>query len=257
MKYMARSMYNVAEVRLVNYWRDPGKFISTPRGWILHVAESSGSLYHYFNGLTSPNRKFSHLWVGRNGRIEQYGDLSYKSWAQVAGNGAWWSVETEGFATEPLTDAQIAALAAWHVWCGASDTLAYSPRGYGIGTHSMGGAAWGGHECPGEIRAAQRAQIICAAQALRRQEKEIEMNLNDTIKLSNGDTATVGQCIGGTYLSNLKVMNATDEVEPWLRATGGHVETMHTEIATIRKGMENVIEALNELINAIKESRDE
>ena len=42
-----------------------------------------------------------------------------------------------------------------------------SPSTGGLGTHSMGGAAWGGHACPGDVRAAQRGEVIRRAQAIR------------------------------------------------------------------------------------------
>jgi len=48
------------------------------------------------------------------------------------------------------------------------DLITDTPGGRGIGTHVMGGAAYGGHTCPGPgPRAGQRAAIIARAQALR------------------------------------------------------------------------------------------
>jgi hypothetical protein len=41
--------------------------------------------------------------------------------------------------------------------------LANKPGEKGFGTHEMGGVAWGGHPCPGAIRAAQRSQILALA----------------------------------------------------------------------------------------------
>jgi hypothetical protein len=38
--------------------------------------------------------------------------------------------------------------------------IADAPGQPGIGTHQMGGAAYGGHACPGPVRASQRSTII-------------------------------------------------------------------------------------------------
>lgn len=152
-----------AKWRPISYRLEAGKFTAPPLGYIVHVPVSNGSLYSYFNGLTSPNRKFCHAWVAKDGTSEQYQSLDYKSWAQGAGNGTYWSFEIEGFPTEPMTDAQLDVLAGWHRFLGVDDHVATAPGQTGIGTHQMGGAAWGGHSCPGTIRTAQLPDIITRA----------------------------------------------------------------------------------------------
>jgi hypothetical protein len=154
------AIYPAAAQRPVSYAGSVGTFSATPLGWILHVVVGDGSPWGTFEHAPAGSRRFSHLWVAKTGAVEQYQRLDRISWAQAAGNSTYWSVETEGFSTEPLTDAQLDALAAWHAWCGAADQVANAPGQRGIGTHEMGGAAWGGHACPGPIRAAQRAEII-------------------------------------------------------------------------------------------------
>jgi len=95
------------------------------------------------------------------------------SWAQAAGNGQYWSFETEGYPSEPLTGPQINTLASWHNFVNAPDTLANAPGQHGSGTHYMGGTAWGGHTCPDASaglpgpRSKQRAAIIARAVTLR------------------------------------------------------------------------------------------
>jgi hypothetical protein len=136
-----------------------------------------GSPWSVFEHAPVGNRKFSHLWVGVDGRVEQYAPLGGKSWAQGVGNAGYWSVETDGLPHEPLTDAQLDALAAWHVFCGAVDTIADAPGRRGIGTHQMGGAAWGDgrspHTCPDPAmglpgpRSRQRGEILRRAKLLR------------------------------------------------------------------------------------------
>lgn len=132
------------------------------RGLVLHVQEGEGSLYERFSdpGL----RSSAHFWVSQAGEIEQYVSVNDRAWTQGTGNSAWTAVETSGFATRPLTDAQVDAVARIYAW-GITEhdwppALADGPDARGLGTHLMGGADWGGHECPGPIRSAQREDIL-------------------------------------------------------------------------------------------------
>lgn len=156
-----------------------GAFHHDPHGWILHVQVGVGSPWHYFQGLPIGRRKASTGWVSKDGTVEQYISAYDKPWAQAGGNAMYWAWETEGFPHEPLTKAQISALASIHNWHGTPDNILDNPGGWGIGTHSMGGSAWGGHECPGVIRAEQRYAIIATAQRLRRQ-PEASMTINES-----------------------------------------------------------------------------
>lgn len=163
-----------AKPKLVKFYKEAGTFNAMPKGWILHVAVGNGSLYNYFNNGKPGSRKFSHLWVSKKGVIEQYGSLRFKSWAQAAGNDAYWSVETEGFPEEKLTASQIDALARIHkalrIMGGRELNKIINKSGeIGIGTHVMGGSAWGGHSCPGTIRANQRDDILARAAKMTHQ----------------------------------------------------------------------------------------
>lgn len=158
----------------VSYRHEAGHFTSQPLGWILHVVVGNGSPFRTFEGARPPRRRFSHGWVAKDGSAEQYTTLDMKSWAQAGGNGLYWSFETEGYPDEPLTPAQIRRLAQWHDFLGVPDVLALQPGQRGIGTHYMGGAAWGGHSCPDQVghegkgpRSHQRADILATAQAFR------------------------------------------------------------------------------------------
>lgn len=154
--------------RPVSYRNVAGRFTSTPLGWIEHVVVGNGSPFGTFERAKSPNRRFSHLWVAKSGACEQYTDTDMKSWAQSAGNGTYWSVEFEGFPSEPLTVEQIETGARIHNILGAADVVVDQVGGKGVGTHVMGGKAWGGHTCPGPgPRAGQRADIIAKARQLR------------------------------------------------------------------------------------------
>jgi peptidoglycan hydrolase-like protein with peptidoglycan-binding domain len=147
--------------------------LTSPLGWILHVAVMNGSPWHVFDGSQHPSRKVSTGWVAKDGRVEQYIDRDARPWAQAAGNPRYRAWETEGYPNEPLTTAQIDALARIHIWDGAPDHLANHPDETGIGTHYMGGAAWGGHTCPDPApggqgpRSHQRAAILARVAELR------------------------------------------------------------------------------------------
>ena len=152
----------------ITYRAEAGKFSGgNPLGYLPHVQQGNGSLFGYFNRLTSPNRLFSTAWIAKDGHSEQYTELTGKPWAQAAGNATYWAFECEGYVGEPLTAAQINTLAVWHNYLGVPDVLANAPGQRGIGLHRMGGAAYGGHSCPGPIRQGQRDLIIARAVALR------------------------------------------------------------------------------------------
>lgn len=132
------------------------------RGLILHVQEGEGSLFERFS--TPAYRSSAHFWVSQAGEIEQYVSIHDRAWTQRAGNAAWASIETSGFARNPLTGPQVEAVARVYTWGvrvhGWPVEVTDSPEGAGLGTHSMGGAAWGGHACPGTARSAQRAAVM-------------------------------------------------------------------------------------------------
>lgn len=145
---------------------DMGGQLIESRGLVLHVQEGDGDPWTWFD---RPDVKgSSHWWVSRTGELVQYVPATRAAWTQAAGNASWHSVETEGYARDPLSQAQLATLgelyrwgAAWWGWAWA---LAASPSGRGLGTHEMGGVAWGGHACPGPVRAGQRAVVLALAQ---------------------------------------------------------------------------------------------
>ena len=135
-------------------------------GLVLHVQVGDNSCYGEF--ANPANQASSTWWVGKNGSIEQYVDSDLAAWTEAAGNFTWDSVETEGLPSESLTSQQIASLAKIYAWghriYGWPLVLTDDPNGRGFGWHGMGGTAWGGHfGCPGDLRKAQRSQILSAA----------------------------------------------------------------------------------------------
>ena len=146
-----------ATLKLISYREDAGPFDFTPLGWIQHTQDGNGPLFNYFNGLRSPDRKFSTGWIGKNGYSEQYTELHMKSWANSKfGNGLYWSFEFEGFLNEPLTEEQIQVAALWHNFLNVANYTANKLGSKGIGIHSMVTST----SCPGIKRANQRLTII-------------------------------------------------------------------------------------------------
>ena len=156
---MVAQILSIAHWKPISYRGNAGYFTSPPIGLILHVQVGNNSPYLWMNELTS-NRKFPHFWLSKGGYLEQYTTTNMKAWAAVAGNIQYWHVETEGFPNEPLTANQITGMTnlvnALHI----TKKVINSPGLAGLGTHSMGGIAWGNHNCPGAIRANQRARIL-------------------------------------------------------------------------------------------------
>jgi hypothetical protein len=151
------------------------------RAVILHVAVSEGaSLFPIFS--TTGND--SHLYVRKDGSVEQYIDLELVAYASIAANANTISVETQGGVTnpdgEPWTAAQVATLARIARWAHDTEGVPLSlmpnslPASKGIGHHRLGidpwrvagGEVWSssrGKLCPGAAKIAQIPQIITAA----------------------------------------------------------------------------------------------
>lgn len=84
----------------------------------LHVAVSeAASLHSFFN---TPGRADSHFYVRKDGTVEQYVDTNLRAFADLEGNDATISVETQGGLRdpngEPWTPQQVEALARLYAW---------------------------------------------------------------------------------------------------------------------------------------------
>jgi hypothetical protein len=128
----------------------------------------------------------AHFGIAQDGLVHQFGPIGkgWIAWAEVAGNPTWYSIEhaDNGNTENPLTDAQLTASAqlveVLSRFAGFPLRVTNSVTVGGYGIHVMGGAAWGGHTCPGPgPRAGQRPEIITRAQRIR---------TGDSIWTSNG-----------------------------------------------------------------------
>ncbi len=141
-----------------------GGMIRPLQGLVLHIQQGTeDGTYSWFNNTQS--QVSAHFGNPKVGPLEQFVDTDDVAWAQVSGNRHWISVENEGKSGDSLTNSQIdnvASLLGWLYW--NEDVplrLAETPAGYGLGYHSMGGKAWGGHpDCPGDPIVSQRLLII-------------------------------------------------------------------------------------------------
>lgn len=189
---MPATLYPPARYRPVA--NTSGAMVHPTRGLIPHVQVGNGSLFGWFNNPKS--QASSHLWLSKAGAFEQYVPFDRRAWAQAAGNPFWISCECEGYDTEDYTAAQIRALGALLAWgvreFGWRAQLTDSPDGFGLGTHRMGGAAWGGHACPGDLRANRRPDILRAAlNTLTPRPPEVDVPLTDA-DVDRVAKATVG-----------------------------------------------------------------
>ena len=151
---------------------------------ILHIAVTeAASLSGWFNNPKA--YASSHLYVRRDGTIEQYIDLDLISWANGAGNSRSVTVETQGMAGGAWTKEQVASLAAIARFVGdhykvPMQVMGNSKRStHGVGYHLLGvpanaaqkrrgvsqtgGELWSssvGKICPGPSRVPQIPGIV-------------------------------------------------------------------------------------------------
>jgi len=115
----------------------------------LHVAVSEASSLHgYFNKSGIPD---SHFYVRRDGTVEQYVDTAYQAFADLEGNDATLSVETQGMGPGTWTPEQRETLARLYAWAvkthGIARKMATSSK---IGTESKG-LSWHRLGCDGNF----------------------------------------------------------------------------------------------------------
>lgn len=138
-------------------------------GLVVHIME--GTFEGTRSWFDSPEaRASSHFGTSREGSLEQWIDTKDRAWAQAAGNRTWISVENEGKVPQALTDKQLERVAQVFAWLVRTYKIPYqvshSPTTKGLGYHRMGGAAWGGHSCPGDAIIHQLQKIVDRAKAI-------------------------------------------------------------------------------------------
>lgn len=250
--------YPGAVWRPVRNWS--GTLSGTPRGLIAHVQQGNGSLYGWFN--TPATEVSAHLWVSKKGLVEQYVELDKRAWAQAAGNPYWLSVECEGFVEEDYTPAQVQRLAEIYAWgmetYGWPAQITDSPDRPGLGTHRMGGVAWGGHSCPGDLRADRRVLILSEALALHERRVlggDMPLTVEDAdlivsrmwARLGLQDAVPLGQTTpGGTIGETLRTVQFLVNALGLAMWHGG-LPTMADRIGTVGDGVRGAQDELGRI----------
>lgn len=117
----------------------------------LHVAVSEGSSLHgYFNKSGIPD---SHFYVRRDGTVEQYVDTAYQAFADLEGNDATISVETQGMGPGVWTPEQLASLVDLYVWAVWTHGLARRMATSSKPGESSRGLSWHRLGCDGSFPA--------------------------------------------------------------------------------------------------------
>lgn len=151
---------------LRNYTKDGQEAVY---GLVVHIME--GTLEGSRSWFNNPDSQASsHFGTDRDGALEQWIDTKDRAWAQAQGNRTWISVENEGKVPQALTKEQLEKVAQVFAWIVRTYKVPYqvshSPTVKGLGYHRMGGAAWGGHSCPGDAIIKQLQSIVERAKTI-------------------------------------------------------------------------------------------
>lgn len=236
-------------------WRPIAKGSPKGGGWLgicLHVAEGNGSLYGWFSRPTV--EACSHYWVSKTGAIEQYlNPETTMSWAQANGNPQYISIETEGFATEGFTEDQMQAIARIYAFEAARWGFPYqvtdTPGQAGFIVHSAGGAAWGGHACPGPNRAPKRQHILDIAQGNTQEEDEMNNAQQATLDTAASKIDQVWKWMGGGsaatqfYLMQQKLAQLQATLTAQSAAIEALAKSQGVDPAEITKTVSDAVEA--------------
>lgn len=150
---------------------------NVPRFFVVHIMvgfmAGTDSVFH------NPNFQASaHFGVSRAGEIWQWVRTEDQAWHAYDANNCSIAVEHEGFPTNKLSKAQVAASGRLFEWVNRqypAVKLWENKRlsGSGIAYHEQYNS-WNrsGHSCPGKIIEAQIPDILAAAQAVRKARKK-------------------------------------------------------------------------------------
>lgn len=150
-------------------------FADKARGLVQHTEDgfTAGTVATFMSEASQVSAFFG---VSESGAAQQFLPVGhgYVAWAEGAGNPDWRSCECEDMTKtgQPMTQAQMVAFAQILEACSEYDgfplQITDDVNGTGLITHGDGGVAWGDHpDCPGDVRKAQRPQIIALAASIR------------------------------------------------------------------------------------------
>jgi N-acetylmuramoyl-L-alanine amidase len=194
-------------------------FHEPARGVVMHTEAGfeAGTISVFNNPSFQASAFFS---IGQDGHIHQYGPVGkgWVAWTQADGNLSWIGIEDEDRTQPgiPLTDAQLTSFAQVLEACSAHAGFRLQATedvgGEGLGWHGMGGAAWGGHlDCPGDVRRAQRPDIIRRAQAIR---SGSPAPAPHPVTVTSNGTLTLAKLAAGRHSAPATTLRKTAEASP-------------------------------------------
>lgn len=217
-------------------------------GLVMHTeaGNNPGTVSWFDNPAAQASADFA---VAQDGSVVQMGPIGrgWVAWAEAAGNNRWYSTEMadNGNPANPLTSEQIVAsaqlLECLSAFAGFPMQISNSPSVRGYGWHGMGGQAWGGHlQCPGDVRKAQRGQIIALAIAIRHGATAPATVHPTILKWTSAGTGTLAQLAAAQHAEPSTILRLTCEHSPgglfdsavagWLNNVFGGTANAHNPI---------------------------
>lgn len=192
----------------------------TINGVVMHTeaGNNPGTVAWFDNVAAQASADFC---LAQDGTIVQMGPVGkgWVAWAEASGNRSWYSFEhaDNGNPANPLTPAQITAsaqlLECLSAFAGFPLQVSGSPSVKGYGWHGMGGQAWGGHvNCPGDVRKAQRGQVVALAMAIRQGAPAPVPP--GVIRWTTEGTGTLAQLAAGQHTEPSAILRMTAEHSP-------------------------------------------
>ena len=153
------------------------------------------------DGLFTPgprgNGNSAHFGTAQDGTVIQWVPLGVMAEHAIAANGHWYAVENadDGNPNNPYTDEQLSRIAQILELTSRPEhgrfalQVTDSPDKEGLGTHNMGGAAWGGHTCPdagkhpNRTRSQARTEIVRRATIIRQHGQYSTLTIPDFIAI--------------------------------------------------------------------------
>jgi N-acetylmuramoyl-L-alanine amidase len=210
-------------------------------GIVLHCNDAqSDDLYGW---ITGDHDVSCHFQVNKAGKVYQYIDTRYSSWCQRDGNDDYLSIESQGLASEPATDAQVHAVAGILAWAGQVHgiplRLAEVPGQAGFGWHGMGAANgydWGHAACPG-VRKDQRAEMLTLAQRIGAGGDWFDMADLDDLKTA------VRQVLHEAYPASIDPDGTAQSLLDWAANANVRVNDVQSRVRALANVPDNAFKA--------------
>lgn len=211
-------------------------FVEPAWGMVIHTEVGyEHNVIDEFNNVVAQASAFCSISMGLSagipdGHIHQYGPIGkgWMAWTQAAGNPHWRGVEHEdgGDPTRPLSTAQLISSAALLELFARVDGYPLQATddpygGRGCIFHVDGGQPWGGHDCPGSVREAQRPTILYLAALSRQPALPAKASTQMACEVPTGGQIAV-RPDGGVYNYGSRYYGSAGQVNPQKPAGPGN-----------------------------------